>query len=379
MRRSLIAAALALFLFEAVGSIQAEQPVYIGATGSGGSGPGIYRAMLDEETGQLGQPEKLAAIDGAGFFDFAPNGESLVSLSRPPRGSGREGRIVAFSVDGEGRLKQLNDLGTGGLGPCYVEVSPDGRHALVAHYTGGSVFVASINEDGSLNRRTDFVQHEGASVHPNRQTSPHAHCFRLDPSGKVGVVPDLGADRCFIYRLDSETGELTPADPPSVPATEPGSGPRHNFFRPDGKFMYLVNEMTSKVTVYRFDADEASLEEIQTLSTLPSDYSGGNSCSEVRVHPSGRFVFAANRGHNSIASFAIDEAEGTLTFIEAESTGGEIPRHFNVTPDGEFVIVANQRSNTVTVLPIDTETGELAPMSSEISAPNPMCIQFPPE
>jgi 6-phosphogluconolactonase len=262
-----------------------------------------------------------------------------------------------------------------GGAPCYVSITPDNKHVLVANYSGGNVAVLPILSDGSLGEPSDVAQHTGSSVNEQRQKGPHAHCIVPSPDGRFAFAADLGLDRVMIYRLDSEKGTLEPGEQPSV-AVKPGAGPRHFTFHPDGKRAYVINELDSTVVAYTYDAAIGALTETQTVSTLPEDFTGDNYPADIHVSPAGRFVYGSNRGHNSIVVFAIDEYSGALSLVQHQPTGGEWPRNFAIDPSGRFLLVANQNTDNVVVFSIDPETGMLEPADRDLEIPAPVCLRF---
>jgi 6-phosphogluconolactonase len=246
---------------------------------------------------------------------------------------------------------------------------------MVANYRGGSVAALAIRDDGGLEPPTSVIQHRGSSVHPKRQQGPHAHSINPDPTNRLAVAADLGLDQLRFYQLDPANAELQPARPPAV-SLPPGSGPRHLAYAPDGRSCYVINELLSTIAVFRVEGESAGLELQQTISTLPEEFAGENTTAEVQLHPSGRFVYGSNRGHDSIAVFAVDAESGRLSLVEHEPTQGETPRNFRVDPSGRFLLAANQNSDSVVVFRIDPETGSLAPTGSQISVSAPVCVRF---
>jgi len=348
-------------------------PVYFG-TYTGGQSKGIYRSVLDLETGGLSQPVLAAEAKNPSFVEIHPNGKFLYAVSE----SGGAGTVSAFAIDAEtGSLKLLNQQPSGGSAPCHVNVDHTGRNALVANYGSGSASVIPIEPDGKLAKPTGFVQHGGSSVNLKRQAGPHAHSVNLSPDNRFAFVADLGIDKIMIYRLDAEKGTIVPNDPPFA-KLKPGSGPRHVAFHPSGKFAYVINELACTVTAFAYEPAAGALSEIQTIATLPRDFTGESTCAEVRVHPNGKFLYGSNRGHDSIAVYRIDPAKGTLTLVEFETTDIKTPRNFNIDPTGMFCLVANQGSDSVVVFRIDQATGALEPAGHRISVGRPVCIRFLP-
>jgi 6-phosphogluconolactonase len=254
-------------------------------------------------------------------------------------------------------------------------VDATGKTLLVANYGGGSIAALPIHADGSLGEATSFIQHTGSSVNTNRQTAPHAHSIYPTPDNRFALNCDLGLDKVFAYRLDAKTAKLTEGKPPFA-TVAPGSGPRHLVFSGDGKFVYVINEMGGTITVFSYNARTAAMTQVQTISTLPKDFSGMNTDAEVVLHPSGKFLYASNRGHDSIALFSVDQKTGMLTFVEHQSVLGKKPRHFTVDPSGHWLIAENQDSDSVVVFAIDTDTGKLKPTGQTLSIGSPVCAVF---
>lgn len=379
----LIVCALALSLFRPEWSPAAESGgsggrclVFFG-TYTGEKSRGIYVADFDRKAGTLSQPRIAAEIPSPSFLAIHPSGRFLYAVNEVGEFRGeRAGSITAYAIDrATGSLRQINQESVRGTGPCHVIVDPQGKNALVANYGGGSVAVLPIRDDGGLKAASAFVQHTGSSVNPARQKEPHAHSINLDPAGRYAFVADLGLDKVLIYAFDTAAGTLTAANPPHV-AVKPGAGPRHFDFHPSGRFAYVINELQSTVTAFRWNPIRRALEETQTLSTLPEGFQGNNSTAEVRVHPSGRFLYGSNRGHDSIAVFQIEAADGRLKWIENEATQGRTPRNFNIDPSGTWLLAANQDSDSVVVFKVDTATGALTPAGSRIELGRPVCVRF---
>jgi len=348
-------------------------PVYFGTYTSGRNGAeGIYRSVLDTETGELSAPVLAAKAGNPSFIEIHPNGKYLYAVSE----SGRDGSVSAYAIDPDtGNLKLLNSRPSGGSGPCHVNIDHAGKNVLVANYGSGSASVIPIKSDGSLAEPTGFVQHEGSSVNPRRQKGPHAHSINVSPDNRFAFVADLGLDKVMIYKLDVDKGTII-ANDPAFAKVKPGAGPRHFTFGANGRYAYVINEMGGTVTAFAYEPASGTLTEIQTLPTLPDGFTGSSSCAEVRVHPGGRFLYGSNRGHDSIAVYRIDPAKGTLTFVEHERAEIKTPRNFNIEPTGKFCLVANQGADSVVVFKIDQNTGTLEPTGNKISIGKPVCIRF---
>jgi 6-phosphogluconolactonase len=260
-----------------------------------------------------------------------------------------------------------------------VSVDKTGRFVFVANYGGGSCGVLPIRDDGSLGEMVSFQQFAGTGGTPEKPIPPRGHSINIDPSNRVAIACDAGTDKVMIYKFDAATGKLNPADPPFV-SPGPTAAPRHSAFHPNGKFAYDINEHTCSVTAYAFDADKSTLTALQTISTLPEGHEVqiGYSTAEVVVHPSGKFLYGSNRGHNTIVTFAIDEATGKLTLVGHQGEGVNIPRNFNIDPTGNYALVANQNGDSVIVFAIDPKTGALTKTLSSIAIGSPVCVKFVP-
>ncbi len=350
--------------------------VYIG-TYTGGDSEGIYLLHFDAESGLLENKGLACAVENPSFLALHPARPLLYAVGQMRDAGGQTGGAVsAFAINpADGRLVLLNTQSSIGRGPCHVVVDPTGRHVAVANYSGGSVAVLPIMEDGRLGEAACHIQHEGSSVHPQRQQAPFAHSVTFDAAGHFLFAADLGADKIFVYRFDAEHGVLEPNDPPSA-TLAPGAGPRHFAFHPTGRFAYAVNELDNTVTAFAYDATSGRLDTLHSIGTLPEDFSEENTTAEIRVHRSGRFLYASNRGHDSIAAFAIDGETGRLTALGQTSTGGRTPRNFNLDPTGRFLIAANQATNNVVVFRIAQDSGLLEAAGHEVDAPTPVCVLF---
>jgi 6-phosphogluconolactonase len=272
-------------------------------------------------------------------------------------------------------LTLLNSQPTNGKGTTHVDVDPTRSCAVTANYTSGDISVLPINPDGTLAPVSAVIKHTGSSINPDRQRHPFPHSCNFDPSGKFVLVPDLGVDKVYVYRFDAGSKSLTEIDPAHV---TPGSGPRHLSFHPNGKFVYLINEMGGTVTVFGWDGANGRLNTLQTISTLPPDYKGLNTSAEVHLLSNGRFLYASNRGPNDLAIFAVDPGTGMLTLKGFESTGGKGPRDFDIDPTGNYLIAANQDSDSVLVFRINQETGGLTAIGDKLLIPSPICVTFVP-
>lgn len=352
---------------------------YVGTYTGNGKSKGIYRFQFDLKTGTATEPVLAAETASPSFLAIHPNHKYLYAVGEIADFGGKmSGAVSAFAIDPKtGDLTLLNQQASRGTGPCHLVVDHAGKNVLVANYGGGSVACLPIGADGHLGEATGFHQHVGTSVNPERQEGPHAHSINVDKANKYVFAADLGLDQVLIYRLDAEKGTLTPNDPPFA-ETPKGAGPRHFAFRPDGKFAYVINELNSTVTAFRYDPSHGTLTPVQNISTLPEGYAEPNYPAEVVAHPSGKFLYGSNRGQDSIAMFRIDEKTGELTSLGQELTGGKNPRNFVVDPTGAYLLAENQDSDSVLVFRVDPETGKLQKTGVTIAAPMPVCIRFLP-
>jgi 6-phosphogluconolactonase len=352
--------------------------VFIGTqtTGKQGGSKGIYRCELDLATGRLTDAELAAETVGPTFLVVHPNRRFLYSVNESAKfGEKMTGSISAYALDAKtGKLTLLNQQSSGGNGPCHVSLDRDAKCVLAANYNSGSICCMQIKQDGSLSEATAFIQHQGKSVIPARQDGPHAHSLNVDPANRFAFAADLGLDKLLVYRFDSARGTLQPHDPPAVDLAK-GAGPRHFTFHPNGKFAYAINELDSTVTAMSYDADKGVLKPLQTISTLPKAHKG-NSTAEVVVHPSGKFLYGSNRGHNSIAIFKINEKTGELTVVGHQDKDIKTPRNFAIEPTGALMVVANQDGNSLLVFRVDQKTGELTPTGARVEVPRPVCVRF---
>jgi 6-phosphogluconolactonase len=340
---------------------------------------GIYVSRLDLASGALTDPELAAEITNPSFLAIHPTGDFLYAVNEVGTFEGEEtGSVSAFAIDRRtGQLTALNQQASRGRGPAHLVVDPTGGNVLVANYGGGSVAVLPIGQDGRLSPASASIQHTGSSVDPKRQQRPYAHSINVDPGNRFAYAADLGIDQVLIYRFDPRRGSLVPNSPSSA-SVQPGSGPRHFTFHPSGRFAYVINEMALTVTAFSADPERGALTELQTISTLPPGQTveSGYSTAEVQVHPSGRFLYGSNRGHDTIVVFSIDETSGRLTHVENQPTQGSTPRHFGIDPTGSYLLAANQRSDSVVVFRIDQQSGRLMPAGHKVEIGAPVCVQF---
>jgi 6-phosphogluconolactonase len=354
-----------------------EYFVYVGTYTVQKSSKGIYVCRFDSATGKLTSLELAADTVNPTFLAVHPNRRFLYAANEISDYKGQKsGGVSAFAIDrGTGKLTFLNEVASRGADPCHLVVDKTGKYVLVANYTGGSVAVFPVGADGRLGAATAFVQHAGSSVNPARQEGPHAHSINLSPDNRFAIAADLGLDELLVYRFDPARGTVAANNPPFA-KVNPGAGPRHFTFLPGGSFAYVINEMGSTVTAFSYDAAGGVLRTLQTISTLPKGFAGQNDDAEVQALPSGKFLYGSNRGHDSIAVFAIDAGRGTLTPVEHVSTQGKTPRNFAIDPTGAYLLAENQDSDSIVVFHIDSKTGRLTPTGQTLEVPSPVCVKF---
>jgi 6-phosphogluconolactonase len=361
-------------------SAETKFSAYIG-TYTDGKSKGIYLARFDSESGKLSKPELAFETKNPSFLALHPNGRVLYAVAEvgdfQKKGMGA---VRAFRIQPKsGTLTLLNELPSGGAGPCHLSVDKRGKCTLVANYGSGSFAALSVLEDGKLGIPRETVRFDGSSIDSERQKGPHAHFITFDPLNQFALGCDLGLDKVFVWKVDTQGTSKSALELKYPAPIKPGFGPRHLAFDPSGKHVYLINEMAATITVFAYDSSKPTLTELQTISTLPENYTGFKSGSEIQVHPSGKFVYGSNRGDNSIAVFSADEKSGKLTLVEHQSTQGKTPRHFAIDPTGKWLLAENQDSDNIVIFRIDQDTGKLSATGEKVEVGAPVCIQFVPE
>jgi 6-phosphogluconolactonase len=335
---------------------------------------GITAAEFDSATGKLSAPKLVIETRDPAHFAVTPDGRHLYMCN-----TGTPGGVSAFAIKDRktGALELLNYKESKGRGPSYVSVDKTGKYVLDANYGGGFVEIYSLAKNGSLDTQTAFVQHIGSSVHPQRQSKPYAHWFRTDPTNKFGLVADLGMDEVVVYKFDDKTGRLTPNDPPftKVPG---GMGPRHLVFHPNGKWVYGIAEIANQVMAFNWDGGKGTLTQFQSVDTLDASFKDASTAAEIAVHANGKFLYASNRGEDSIVVYAIDQANGQLTFNQRVSSRGKVPRYFTFDPTNKWLIVSNQDGANLSVFSVDAKSGQLAPVGEPVALVKPMAVVFLP-
>lgn len=349
--------------------------IFVGTYTSGES-EGIYVYRMDMETGKLIYVGKATGIPNPSFLTLSNDNNYLYAVSETENFEGETGGSVwAYSIDPEtASLNYLNKQPTFGAAPCHVSIDHSGRWLLTANYLGGNVTVNPINEDGTIGSATETKEHEGSSVH-SRQKAPHAHCILPDPGNKFIFAADLGIDKLVGYSFNSEQGKLL-KDDDATTTIESGAGPRHFKFHPNGRLLFLIRELDSSISSFSYNPETGKMTEVQTVPTLPEDFSGENTCADIHLHPNGRFVYGSNRGHNSIVVHRVDPETGEMDYVGHVGSGGKRPRNFGIDPTGRYMLVANQDSDNIVTFQINPETGLPEETGNIIEVPTPVCILF---
>jgi len=358
------------------GATQSQYLVYVG-TYTEKASKGIYACRFDPAADHLTALGLAAETSNPSFLAIDPTRHFLYAVNEVEQYEGRSsGGVSAFAIaPGTGKLTFLNEVPSGGSGPCHVTVDKTGKYVVVANYGGGSLAVFPILSDGHLGKATAFVQHKGASVNPQRQEGPHVHSVYMSPDNRYVISADLGLDEVFVYRFDAANGTLAPNIPPSATVSS-GAGPRHFTFHPNGKFAYVIDEIQSTITEFSYEPANGALDLLQPVSTLPPDFKGESTGAEIEVHPSGKFLYASNRGLDSIAVFSVNSRKGTLTLLAQAPTLGKTPRSFSIDPTGSYLFVANQDSDNIVQFRINPNTGLLTPTGQVLQVPSPVCVTF---
>jgi 6-phosphogluconolactonase len=379
---SLLAVTLALCTISVPGiareAARQKYLFYVGTYTDHGS-KGIYAYRFDSVTGESASLGLAAESTAPSFLAIAPSGQFLYAVNEISQFNGQPtGAVSAFAIQPKtARLTLLNQVPSRGEGPAHIALDRSGKYVLVSNYDRGSIAVFPLLQDGRLGEATAFVQHKGSSVNKERQEGPHAHAAVFSPDNHFVIVADLGLDQLLVYRFDAAGGTLG-SDPQIVRAV-PGAGPRHLIFDAAGRHLYVINEMQSSVVAYAYDAANGTLGELQIVSALPKGFPRTSEAAEIEMHSSGKFLFASNRGDDSIAVFAINSKDGTLTSVEIDSTGGKTPRNFVLDPTGAWLLAANQDSDDIVVFRVDPSTGHLTRSGPELHVPSPVCVRFVPQ
>lgn len=354
----------------------ADKPlVFISAFAPGDKGA-IHAFHLDVESGELRPATRTTGVAQPFFLALSSDHKFLYSIDAQGGFGGKtDEQIAAFKIMGhDGGLKLLNRQSARGTAACYLDVDSTGKAIVVANYSSGSVASLPIQKDGSLGKAASFVQHTGSSVNPQRQKEPHAHCFVVSPNNRHAYAADLGLDKILCYTLDAKTAKLSPNKQPFA-KTPAGAGPRHLTFHPNGKHLYVINELTNSVTAFDYDGKTGELTRQQTISTLPKDFDGTSYCADLKITPDGRFLYGTNRGHDSIAAYRIGD-DGKLTLLGIEPSLGKGPQNLAIAAGGKLLICANMPGNNVVLFRIDQKSGALKVVGKPVEMPGPSCIML---
>ena len=355
-------------------SLAKEPLVFISAFAPGDQGA-IHAYTFDPKAATLKPLHRTPDVLNPFFIAITPDQKFLYSIYAPTFGGQDPEQVAAFRLDGRtGKMTALNRQSTKGTASCFLEVDATGKSVLMANYMTGSVASYAIQADGSLSEPVSFVQHAGSSVNEARQKGPHAHCFVISPNNKFAYAADLGLDQVLCYRIDPATAKLTPNQQAFV-RTPPGGGPRHLTFHPNGKWMYVINELKNSVTLYDYLPETGILLERSTIDTLPADFDGVSNTADLKITPNGKFLYGTNRGHDSLACYSISD-DGTLSLLEIIPSLGKGPQNVAITKDGSSLICANMAGNNVAVFKISDGSGLLKSAGSPIEIPGPSCIRI---
>jgi 6-phosphogluconolactonase len=346
-------------------------------TYTGPESKGIYAFRFDPASGKAVSLGLAGESTNPSFLAIDPKQRFLYAVNEVSDYKGeKSGGVSAFAIDRRtGKLTFLNEVASRGAGPCHISLDKTGKYVLVANYDSGSVAAFPVLADGRLGEASGFDQHSGHGPNAERQEGPHAHEIQVTPDNRFAIVPDLGLDELVVYRIDAAKGTLAANDPPFA-KVEPGAGPRHFVLHPNGKLVYTVNEMGGSIDAFSYDSRRGALEHIQTVSTLAKEFQGHNDSAEIQIGAGGNFLYASNRGPDTITVFAIDPAKGTLSLVEHTPTKGKTPRNFVIDPTGRYLLAANQESNNIVVFRVDPENGRLTATGETIAVPSPVCIVF---
>jgi len=375
--RTLIPRLLGTLLMTSTTAYAAEPLVFVSAFAAGDDGA-IHAFQFDSHSGALKPLHRTTDLQNPFFLAVSPDKQFLYAIDAEKFGGKEDEFVAAYAIAGRtGQLRRLNRQSTRGTSSCYLAVDATGQAVVVANYSTGSVAALPVRKDGSLGEAASFVQHSGSSVDPARQQGPHAHCIVTSPDSRFALAADLGLDKVLIYRIDAATARLSPNEVQTFATLPPGSGPRHLTFHPNGRRVYVINELKSTVTHFDFEIDSATLKERQTISTLPADFDGTSYCADLKITPDGRFLYGTNRGHDSIAGYRIGE-DGRTELVSIEPSLGKGPQNLLITPDGRWLLCANMPGNNVVVFQIDSNTGRLSAVGEPVSMPMPSCIRWLP-
>lgn len=355
---------------------RADDPIVFVSAFAAGERGAIHAFRFDDESGQLRLLKRTSDVEHPFFMVVSPDGERLYSIDTDNFGDDRDDFVTAFRINPEtGGVTRLNQQSTRGRASCYLDIDSTGKTVVVANYSSGDIAALPVNDDGSLAEAASFIRHEGSSVDPKRQQAPFGHCLKISPDNRFALAADLGIDKVLIYRLDAASAKLAVNEAQPFATVDPGSGPRHLIFHPSGRYVYVINELSNTVSSFNYDSKAGMLKNRQTISTLPADFKGTSHCADLKITPDGRYLFATNRGHDSIAIYRIGD-DGSLDLVSIESSRGQGPQNLLISPNGKWLLCANMPGNNVVVFRIDAQTGRLTVSGNSTSVPMASCLRW---
>lgn len=377
MKTSLTLFAAAIAAMTTLALSAEEGPIVFASAFASGEDGAIHAYRFDADQGTLTLLHRTTDVENPFFMALSPSGEFLYAIHALAFGGKENEEVAAYRVDGRnGKLQLLNRQSARGTASCYLDVDATGKTVVVANYSTGDVASLPINDDGSLGESVSYFKHEGSSIDPQRQKGPNAHSFVISPDNRFAFAADLGIDKIMSYRLDAATATLTPNDP-AFAALPPGSGPRHQAFHPNGKFLYAINELANTISVFAYNAEKGALTDLQSISTVPNDFDGKSHTADLKITPDGRHLYGTNRGHDSIASYRIGD-DGKLTLLGIQPSLGEGPQNLAILPSGKHLICANMPGNSLVVFAIDAESGALKAVGDPVAMKMPACLMVLP-
>ncbi|MES3019280.1 MAG: lactonase family protein [Bacteroidota bacterium] len=373
MKRSILLLSISLgFLANVFAQMSSRDIIYAGTSSTRGS-KGIYVFEFDRKEAKLRELQTVTEGSGPGFLALNPDKKTLYSIYSKGTLLDGNGSVMSFKIDPKsGFLTKLNEQSAGGKGPAHVSVDPKGRFVFVSNYGDGTLSVFPINKDGSLAKASDFIKHTGSSIVVGRQESPHIHSAIPSPDGKFIYVSDLGTDKIMIYKVD-HMGKLSPGDVPFSTST-PGSGPRHFAIHPNGNFAYSAEEISSTVASFRIEKKTGALSALERVNMPPESFKERNSAADIHFSPDGKYLYASNRGHESLVIFKVEPDNGKLSLVGHEGTGGKHPRNFMIDKKGEYALTANQNTDNIVIFRRDKQSGKLKPTGDQVTVPAVICL-----
>ncbi len=373
MKRTILLLSISLaFLANVFGQMSSRDIIYAGTSSTRGS-KGIYVFEFDRKEAKLKELQTVTEGSGPGFLALSPDKKTLYSIYSKGTLLDGNGSVMSFKIDPKtGFLTKLNEQSAGGKGPAHVSVDPKGRFVFVSNYGDGTLSVFPINKDGSLAKASDFIKHTGGSIVVGRQESPHIHSAIPSLNGKFIYVSDLGTDKIMIYKVDN-MGKLSPGDVPFSTST-PGSGPRHFAIHPNGNFAYSAEEISSTVASFRIEKKTGALSALERVNMPPESFKERNSAADIHFSPDGKYLYASNRGHESLVIFKVEPENGKLSLVGHEGTGGKHPRNFMIDNKGEYALTANQNTDNIVIFRRDKQSGKLKPTGDQVTVPAVICL-----